>query len=201
MRRVKQHFKVNDPVVYSVIKKGYKLEKLRPIDEKDYFLRLVREIIFQQLSGKAGNTIYSRFEQLFPQKKVTPANVLAKSPEEIRKAGVSNAKARYIHNLAEAVVCKSLRFQEYKNMGNEEIAKNLIQVKGIGRWTAEMFLMFSMGREDLFSHGDVGLRNGLMRLYGLKGKPTTEDVEKIIYRWSPYKTYGCLLLWGSLEQD
>ena len=107
----------------------------------------------------------------------------------------------YIHNLAQAVVDNRLRFQDYNKMGDEEIIKNLIQVKGIGRWSAEMFLMFSMGREDVFSYGDVGLRNGLMRLYGFKDKPVLEEVEKIVNKWSPYKTYGCLLLWQSLELD
>jgi len=121
------------------------------------------------------------------------------SPQEIRKAGVSNAKAQYIHNLAEAVKNKNLLFQNYRDMSNEDIVKNLIQVKGIGLWTAEMFLMFSMGREDVFSFGDVGLRNGLMKLYGFKDKPSNEEIEKIVSKWTPYKTYGSMLLWRSLE--
>ena len=201
MRKVKQHFKVSDPVIYSVIKRGGKLEQLKPIDKKEYFFKLVREVVYQQLSGKAGDAIYSRFELLFPNKKIIPDNVLKVTTQEIRKVGVSNAKAQYIHNLAQAVVDRRLRFQDYKKMSNEEVIENLIQVKGVGRWTAEMFLMFSMGREDVFSYGDVGLRNGLMKLYGFKDKPMLEEVEKIVNKWSPYKTYGCLLLWQSLELD
>jgi len=199
MQMVIQHFKATDAVIYSIIERSRKLEKLKPIDKKDYFLKLVREIVYQQLSGKAGDTIYSRFELLFPNEKITPNNVLKVSPQEIRKAGVSNAKTQYIHNLAEAVKNKNLLFQNYKDMSNENIVKNLIQVKGIGLWTAEMFLMFSMGREDVFSYGDVGLRNGLMKLYGFKDKPSNEEIEKIVSKWTPYKTYGSMLLWKSLE--
>lgn len=199
MQKVIRHFKKVDPIIYSVIERGGVLEELKPVGQDEYFLRLVREIVYQQLSGKAGDTIYSRFELLFPNKKITPKNVLKVTLQDIRTSGVSNAKASYIQNLADSVVSMKLNFEGYAEMSNEEIANNLIRVKGIGQWTADMFLMFSMGREDMFSYGDVGLRNGLMKLYGFEDKPTVDEIEKIVSVWSPYKTYGSLLLWKSLD--
>jgi DNA-3-methyladenine glycosylase II len=96
------------------------------------------------------------------------------------------------------VLDKTIHLEKLDKLSNEEIIRELTQVKGIGPWTAEMFLMFSLKREDVFSHGDLGLRNAIQKIYGFKEKPTIQQVEKIIKKWSPYKTYACRILWKSL---
>ena len=117
---------------------------------------------------------------MFPNKKITPKNVIKTPHEVLRSVGLSNAKARYIRNIAEAVESKLLRFHDLPLMEDEEVVEHLIQIKGIGRWTAEMFLMFTLGRENVFSHGDLGLRNAMKKLYKFRKEPTRDHIEKIV---------------------
>ncbi len=112
---------------------------------------------------------------------------------------MSNAKAKYLKYLAEAVISGKLQLNKLDSLPDEEVKKQLIQVKGIGPWTAEMFLMFTLGRPDVFSHGDLGLRKGLKKIYGFKKDPSIKKVEKIIQKWSPYKTFASLILWEVIE--
>jgi DNA-3-methyladenine glycosylase II len=123
---------------------------------------------------------------------------LALTHEKIRAVGLSNAKASYVRNLAEAVVCGDLPITLFDSMSDKEVFDRLTKVKGIGPWTAEMFLMSSLGREDVFSFGDLGLKKALKKIYGFKNEPTKKEVEELICRWSPYKTYAALVLWASL---
>ncbi len=171
------------------------MEKAAP---KDYFAKLCGEIINQQLSDKASATIYKRFENLFPEKIITPEYVLKLSHEKIRGTGTSNAKVAFIKSLAEKVVKKELKFELLDSMTDREVVKELTKIKGIGPWTAEMFIMFSLGRQDVFSHGDLGLRKAIKKLYGFKAEPTRKEIEKITNKWSPYRTYACAILWQSL---
>jgi DNA-3-methyladenine glycosylase II len=134
-----------------------------------------------------------------PTKKFTPRHVLKLKDQALRDVGLSWAKASYIKNLAEKVNNQEVRLEKLSKLDDEAVIAELVKVKGIGPWTAEMFLMFSLGREDVFSHGDLGLRNGLVKLYQLRKPPTIERANRIVNRWSPYKSYGSLALWHSLD--
>jgi len=194
LKKIKNHFKKVDPVLYKAIKDLYLLEKVAP---KDYFIKLCLEIINQQLSDKASATIYKRFQKLFPHGKITPQHALKLTHEEVRATGTSNAKVTFIKSLAQKVVNKELQLEKLDGMADEEVIKELTKIKGIGPWTSEMFLMFSLSREDVFSHGDLGLRKAIKKLYGFKKEPTRKEVEKITQKWSPYRTYACIILWRS----
>lgn len=192
--KIIDHFQHVDPILASLIEKV----DLQPhIPSSDYFLSLCDSIISQQLSEKAGATIYRRFEALFP-KGVTPGTLLAINEETLRGVGMSYSKARYVKNLAQKVHDKEIILEALKELPNEEAMKELIKLKGIGPWTAEMFLMFSLGREDIFSYGDVGLQRAIGKWYGFKKTPTVKQMEKITTKWSPYRTYACRILWKSL---
>lgn len=162
------------------------------------FADLARSIAGQQLSGKAATTIWGRVEKLL-NGEITPAKCLATADEELRQAGLSGQKTKYIKNLAEAVKNGTVQLDKMKNLTDEEVIAQLTTVKGIGRWTAEMFLIFSLARPDAFSFGDGGLYNAMTKLYG--GTLTRARQEAIVERWKPYRTYASLLLWESLDNQ
>lgn len=193
------HFRKVDPILYSLFKKFPSLE-IRSESPKNYFKKLCGEIIGQQLSGKVADVIYARFEKLFPRKHVTPVEVLKLSEQALRDTGMSWSKTRFIRDLARQVVTKSVRLETLSNLTDTDVIKELTGVKGIGPWTAEMFLMFSLGREDVFSYGDLGLRNAMKKLYGFKKDLTIKQMEKIVNKWKPYRTYAARILWKSLEK-
>mgnify|MGYP001566854940 CR=1 FL=1 len=197
-KAAREHFKKTDPILYKALEKVGKVEMDKPRSPKVYFEHLVRSIVFQQLSGKAANTIYSRFMALLPKGKVTPETILKLSDEEIRGAGISGQKMGYIRDLSQKVKDKEVDLNNLQNLSDEEVISELTKVKGIGRWTAEMFLMFTLTRPDIFSHGDLGLRNAIKMLYKLEN-PTQEQVELICAKWSPHRTYACRILWESLD--
>jgi DNA-3-methyladenine glycosylase II len=197
--RILNHFKKYDKRLYSAVKRIGNIGALNPDQPKNYFYRLCRAIVGQQLADSASRTIFSRFEALFPGLKVSPVKTLKISTANIRKAGLSNAKAKYVKNLAKAVVGKKLNLSDFQKFSNEQVIDELTRIKGIGPWTAEMFLMFVLGREDVFSHGDLGLRNAMKKLYGFKREPTKEQIENITNKWSPYRTYACLVLWKTID--
>jgi len=194
-----KHFNQNDPLLYSWILKVGKLEPIKKDRPENYFFRLCREIVCQQLSDKSGAAIFGRFKKLFPNEAVDAIKLLSLSHEQLRGSGMSNAKARYVRNLAENITHGELQIFHFDSMNDEEVIKELTKVKGIGPWTAEMFLMFTLGREDVFSFGDLGLKKGLIKIYGFKIEPTQKQIEKIISKWSPYKTYASRILWASLD--
>ena len=198
-KKILNHFKKHDPLLYSCAIKVGELEVIKKDKPENYFFRLSREIICQQLSGKAGEAIFNRFKKLFPNGLVTALDILSISHGRLRASGMSHAKARYVRNLAEAIIHGDLPILHLDLMADEEILKVLTKVKGIGPWTAQMFLMFTLGRKDIFSHGDLGLKKGIMKVYKLKTEPTKNQTEKIIIKWSPYKTYASRILWASLE--
>ena len=170
--------------------------KARP----DHFKSLVVAIINQQLSGKAADTIEARFVALFPRTKFpTPKQVLKMPPAKMRKAGLSKMKVSFVKDLARQVINGTVDFKKMPNWADEEVIEHLTRVKGIGRWTAEMFLMFSLGREDVFSYGDLGLRNAIQKLYKLRSHPTPRQAEKISEKWKPYRTLASRYLWASLS--
>ena len=199
IKRIKSHFKKVDPVIYEVIV-GMKLETLpQPKRSTGHFKKLCGEIIAQQLAGKAAHAIIGRFYALFEKKHISPDKILAFSEQELRDVGMSWAKARYIRDLAQKVKNKEVKLNNLHNLDDELVIKELIKVKGIGNWTSEMFIIFTLGREDVFSHGDLGLRKALQVLYGFKDKPNEKQINKIVNKWSPYKSYGCLALWKSVD--
>jgi len=199
-KKIIDHFYAVDPLLAAVLRKlAGVTDRLTPTVATDYFVDLCEAIISQQLSEKAGATIWNRFVGLFPQYNVTPKRVLALPDEKIRGVGPSWSKISYLKNLASKVADKELDLEALKVMGNEEVISELTKVKGIGPWTAEMFLMFALGRPDVFSFGDLGLRNAIKKLYAMKKDPTRKQMEKITEKWIPYRTYACRILWRSLE--
>jgi DNA-3-methyladenine glycosylase II len=193
-----KHFKKADPVLHRVI---LALPKLDAKPRRNYFMSLVSSVISQQLSTKAARTIRGRFLGLFPGKSLPkPETVLAMSDAKMRAAGLSYSKIKYIKEIAKAFRDKQVLPHKFHRQTDEEIIEQLVQIKGIGRWTAEMFLMFSLGRPDVFSIGDLGLRNAIQKIYGLKHPPTPKQMEKIAKKWSPHRTVASRYLWISLEQ-
>ncbi len=180
------HFRKVDPLLYAAAK-DISIKPLKPRQPRDYFRSLCFEIINQQLNGKVARTIFARFEAMFRQG-ITPESVNRIKIERIRSIGASWSKAEFIKDLAKKVCSGELDLSKLKRLDNESAIGQLTSVKGIGPWTAEMFLMFTIGREDLFSHGDLGLRKGVEKLYGITDK---DEVERLSQRWSPYRTYAC----------
>lgn len=191
------HLKSADPVLARLFA-IYPTVNLHP--HTNYFQSLTEAIISQQLSDKAATTIVNRFKALFRGIDFpSPKQVLRKSDSELRSVGVSGSKASYIKNLARAVEDKTVHFGDVEKLSDEEIIEMLVKVKGIGRWTAEMFLIFSLGRPDVFSFGDLGLRNAIKKLYSLRQDPSPKQLHKISSRWQPYRTCASLYLWASLN--
>lgn len=190
------HFANADPKIHFLIQK-ISIDPLLP--SNDFFRSLCREIIGQQLAGKAADAIFTRFLKLFPHGRVTAKKLLALSDDAIRAVGTSWAKVRSLKDLAAHVVKKKIHLKSLTTLSNEDVGKELMKVKGIGPWTADMFLMFSLAREDVFSFGDLGLQNAIQKLYNLRRKPTREQLISLSRKWAPYRTYACLLLWQSLD--
>lgn len=197
MQHIINHFKKSDPVLHSALSKLPSLEFLKLSKSDDYFRSLCREIIGQQLAGAAASKIFARFENLFNNKKITPDSILKIPAQKIRDVGTSWAKVRFIKDLAHKVKTRQVNLKKIDELENQFVVAELRKIKGVGPWTSEMFLMFSLAREDVFSHGDLGLKNAIKKLYKLKKDPTYKQVEKLSKKWSPYRTYACLILWES----
>ena len=191
------HLKKSDPILGELFGK-HKPSIINP--SKNYFESLADAIMSQQLSGKAADTIIKRFKALFPKVRFpSHKQVLSKSDTELRSVGVSGAKASYLKNLASAFEDKTLSFKNIDTKTDEEIITMLVKVKGIGRWTAEMFLIFSLGRPDVFSFGDLGLRNAVKKVYSLRQDPSPKKLTQLSVHWQPYRSTASLYLWASLN--
>lgn len=173
--------------------------RLRPRRGHSHFHDLVRSIVFQQLSGRAAGTIHARFTALFPRRHVTPERLLALSDESLRGAGLSRQKIGYLRDLARKVHTGAVPLDRVRHMSDEAIIEHLIQVKGVGTWTAQMFLMFKLGRPDVLPVLDLGIQNAVRRAYGLRRRATPEDVRRVGAVWSPYSTVACWYLWRSVD--
>jgi DNA-3-methyladenine glycosylase II len=201
INKVVSYFNEVDPLMYSLLK-DVKIDLLKRNDNShEYFIKLCREIIGQQLSGKAAGSIIKRFDFLFKNEKISAKDVLEITDQQLRDVGMAWAKVRAIKELADKTVSKELKFNLYSKMDEEEIKENLIIVKGIGPWTVEMFLIFTLGREDVFSIKDLGLKKAVCNIYELdrKDKKIDEKILKISSKWSPYRSYSSLALWKSLD--
>jgi DNA-3-methyladenine glycosylase II len=170
----------------------FKLKK-----QKNLYLYLCYSIMSQQLSTKVANVIRQRFINLYGGEP-TPQQILDTSLEKLRAIGLSNAKASYIQNVARFEIEQGMGHKKLAKMSNEEVIAYLTQIKGVGRWTTEMLLMFALGREDLFALDDLGLQNAIIGLYDLKNRKKKRlhaAILKIADQWSPYRTYACMYLW------
>lgn len=194
-----KHFEDIDPTIGSVLPQITWSAWFEDRPSSDHFFNLTRNIIYQQLAGKAASTIFGRFESLV--KEITPQNVLAIDSQKLRDAGLSWAKVKYVKDLAEKVIKREINLVTIESLDNEAVITELTKVKGIGLWTAEMFLLFTLHRENVFSYGDLGLKNGLIKLYKIKTPPSPTQIAKIINRWSPYESYGSIALWHSLDNS
>ncbi|MGD0075708.1 MAG: DNA-3-methyladenine glycosylase [Candidatus Binataceae bacterium] len=187
------HLRTADPVIARLIEQVGPF-KLR--NEPEHFQALVRAIMFQQLAGAACQAILDRFMALFPDSPFpTPAQVLEATEEQLRGAGLSRQKLTYLKDLARHVAEDSLDFHRFPHMEDEEVIADLIRVKGIGRWTAEMFLMFNLGRPDVLPVDDLGFRAGVMKSYRMRQMPTAKQLRKLGERWRPYRTVAVWYLW------
>lgn len=172
----------------------------RPSDRTggSHYEALIRAIIYQQLSGKAAATIHGRFVGLFPNRIPDAGALLAMSDETLRGAGLSRQKIGYLRDLSRRVHEATLPLDGVETLGDAELIEHLVQVKGIGRWTAQMFLMFKLGRADVLPDLDLGIQNAIKRAYR-KRKVMPKDVLRIGARWTPYSSVACWYLWRSLD--
>ncbi len=167
---------------------------------QDYFQSLLRSIVFQQLSGKAAQTIYERFVNLIPKtSNHCPNEVLKLDKEEMRKAGLSFRKIDYVRNLADYFENNSFQKKDVERMTDEEISKELIQIKGIGQWTVDMFLMFTLNRADILPCTDLGIQKGIMKILNMKNLPSKKKMENCSRKWRPYRTIACWYLWRMVD--
>jgi len=161
--------------------------------QRPYFLALAKSIVSQQLAAKAAKSIWGRLVELFDGDPLSPEGLLALADEELRGAGLSRPKASYLRALAEAFTDGDLRGARFARLANDEVIERLTRVKGIGVWTAEMFLIFSLGRADVYSEGDLALRAGVQRVAGRE--LTAREAAAHAERWSPWRSVASLYLW------
>ena len=192
------HLRRVDPVLAEVI------DKVGPFNlplrtAGTHFDALVRSIVYQQLSGKAASTIHGRVLQLFDPNAPLPAQILKTDHDTLRSAGLSNQKASYLRNLAEHSVNGSLPVESLHELTDEEIVAALTQVKGIGRWSAQMFLMFRLGRPNVLPDLDLGVQKGIQIAYRMRKLPSPKKVLEIGAKWTPYRSMGSWYMWRVLE--
>lgn len=196
------------PEIKSHLKKDKKLKKIidrisiaPPKPRTDLYLNLLRAIAGQQLSVKAAATIWERVLNLFPNQYPSPDAVLLMDTEKLRGAGLSYQKAGYLRNIAQFSLDETLDYKKLKRKSDDELIEYLTQIKGVGRWTVEMILMFSLVRENILPLDDLGIQNAIKKLYELNttGKQLKLEMVQIAHQWQPYRTYACMYLWRSLD--
>lgn len=193
-----KHLK-KDKRMREVIRKHTLEKNTRPTDP---FQSLLRAIVFQQLSGKAATTILNRFIALFPKSKFpTPEKVLKMPDAKLRSVGLSNAKTNYVKDLAKRFLDGTIVPKKFPKMTDEEIREHLIVVKGIGRWSADMFLMFTLYRPDVLPTGDLAIQKSFQKLFGLKKAPDAAKMENLARSWAPYRTVASYYLWRIADAD
>jgi len=183
------------------------IDELGPLDEEERrrgrpdepYGALVRSIVGQQLSTKAARTIYERLIAQFDGRTPTPAELLAADPEQVRSAGLSRPKVSYLRSLAEHVESGELELARLDELPDEEVSEQLTAVKGLGQWTADMFLIFHLGRPDVLPVGDLGIRRAVERAYDLSEMPDPAKLTEIAEPWRPHRSLASLYLWRSLD--
>lgn len=200
LKAAADHLSQNDPLLAPIIA-HFGPCTIAP--HTKYYQELVESIISQQLSVKAAATILKRFIGLFGQDFPTPDQILSRSVEEFRAVGLSRAKAAYVQDLAMHILDGTLQPKKFPQLDNDEIIRELTAVKGIGEWTAHMFLIFSLGRTDVLATGDLGVRSAIKRLYSLPELPSPAEMREIANKnaWHPYESIACWYLWKSLDNE
>ena len=197
-----EHLRAADPVLRQVID-DVGVETLaapRAIRPADRYGALVRSIVGQQLSTTSARAIYQRLTERFGGRTPTPEEVLADDPDELRiAAGLSHAKVRYLRSLAEHVIDGGLELDLLDDLSDDEVIAELVAVKGIGTWSAHMFLMFQLERPDVLAVGDLGIRRAMMVRYQLPALPDVATMERLAEPWRPYRTLACRFLWRALD--
>jgi len=198
------HLRRSDPVLAQVIAEVGPLGNARDgrPDRDDHYGALVRTITGQQLSVLAARAIYGRLTERFGGRTPTPQQILDDDPEELRAAaGLSRAKVSYLRSLAEHVLSGELELERMDALPDERVMEELVAVKGLGEWSAHMFLMFHLDRPDVLPVGDLGIRRAIERAYGLGELPDAATMEKIAEPWRPHRTLACRYLWRSLQNE
>jgi DNA-3-methyladenine glycosylase II len=188
-----------DPVLAAIIKRHGQCALGEARDRFDHFNMLVRAIVFQQLSTKAATTIYNRLLERMPGGIATPQALASLGDEQLRAAGISRQKAAYLRDLGTRVAAGDVPLDSIDALPDEEVITALTKVKGIGRWTAEMFLIFRLQRPDVLPVDDLGILNAIQKAYRLRQKPTPKRLRKIGEAWRPYRSVACWYLWRSLD--
>jgi DNA-3-methyladenine glycosylase II len=197
-RRAITHLRKVDPRLSAVIDSVGKCT-FAPAEHLEHFTAISRSIVFQQLSGKAATTIYNRFAALFPND-IPAAHLLVDIPDDkFRAAGLSRQKIGYLRDFASRVNAGDVPIDTLSDLSDEEIIAALVSVKGIGRWTAQMFLMFRLGRLDVLPDLDLGIQKGIQRAYRMRKLPTPKRVLEVGRKWAPYRTIASWYLWRSLD--
>ena len=198
MRRAVQHLRKSDPVMAAIIGRvgAYRVEYRKPV-----FETLVRSIVYQQLSGKAASTIFGRLHAAVGEETLTPEGILKLRAEKMRRLGLSKQKTEYIRELARHTRKGSVVFEALPELDDSNVIESLTQVKGVGVWTAQMFLMFALARPDVLPVADLGIRVAMKRAYGLAELPKPEEMERIASPWRPWCSVACWYLWRSLEGE
>ena len=196
MRKAILHLKKSDPVLASVIGRvgAYKMQYRDP-----GFETLVRSIVYQQLSGRVAKVIFDRLAAAVPGGKLSPAAILKLTPARMRKCGLSKQKTAYIRDLARKTARGIVNFEGLRELPDEAVIECLTEVKGIGVWTAHMFLMFTLRRPDILPTGDYGVQAAMKKHYKKRKWPKPDVMQKIAKPWAPYRSIACWYLWRSLD--
>jgi DNA-3-methyladenine glycosylase II len=203
-RKATAYLRAADPVLARLIDAVGPLGDSRSgrPDRNDHYGALVRSIASQQLSVLAARAIYGRLTERFDGRAPTPQEILDDDPEELRAAaGFSRAKVGYLRSLAEHVLSGELELERLDELSDADVTAELVAVKGIGVWTAHMFLMFQLERPDVLPVGDLGIRRAIERAYGLDDLPDAPTMERIAEPWRPHRTLACRYLWRSLQNE
>ncbi|HWG08122.1 MAG TPA: DNA-3-methyladenine glycosylase [Solirubrobacteraceae bacterium] len=204
LAKATEQLRTADPVLAGVIDAVGKLPNARQgrPERDDHYGALVRAIVGQQLSVFAARAIYGRLTERFGGRPPTPQELVAQEPEELRAAaGLSRAKVGFLRSLAEHVLSGELELERLDRLPDDEVIAELVAVKGLGEWTAHMFLMFHLERPDVLAVGDLGIRRAIERAYGLDELPAPAEVERIGEAWRPFRTLACRYLWRSLQNE
>ena len=190
------HLRQCDPILAAAIDRAgpFRMQFPDPV-----FSSLARSIVFQQLNGRAASTIFGRVEQACGQAGLSPDSILRLRPAKLRAAGLSQQKTDYIRDLARRTRSGEIDFTSLPALSDEQVIECLTQVKGIGVWTAQMFLMFSLRRRDVLPTADFGIRSAMKNLYKLEQLPKPQEMESIAEPWKPWRTLACWYLWRSID--
>jgi 3-methyladenine DNA glycosylase/8-oxoguanine DNA glycosylase len=197
LRKATAHVRRSDPVLAAIVREVGPC-RLRVDETGGAFAALVESIVYQQITGKAAASIYGRVRRLIGRRHPRPHDILAATEQALREAGLSRQKIAYLRDLSQRVIA-GLRLRAIGRLENEAIIDALTEVKGIGRWTVEMFLIFRLGRLDVLPVHDYGIRKAMQRAYRMRKLPSPDRMRRIAEPWRPYRTVACWYLWRSLE--